>query len=224
LVARECVTCYFCEIAKSLSEQNRTAWEMNVGEVYINRRKETYYLHEGTTKTGKKRYYCSRKPAGATVESMPAGYQWRENPADGIVTVRKIRPHRIAPFERELLEEAIAKLARLEVFIVDSSDDSLTVYLPDSDQAQTARLLDLLLGVGRANAQQVKEWTIENSRYSPMLRFTLLDENERLFGLERWCFRGSIDDWIHLAGPRSLKALADEYVRHLGNESFYDLI
>lgn len=205
------------------SKQNRATKETNVGEEYINRKEQTYYLLEGSTKTGKKRYYCSRKPTGVAVESMPEGYEWRENPADGIVTVRKLRPTRIAPFERALLEENIRKLAGLEIFIVDATDDSLVVYLPDSSNEDTAELFDVLLGVGRANAQRMTDWTIKHSRYSPMMRFTLLDEDERLFELERWCFQGSIDDWIFLEGPRPLEALMDKYLEHLGQESFYEL-
>jgi len=30
--------------------------------------------------------------------------------------------------------------------------------------------------------------------YTALLRFTLEDTEKRLFRVERWCFRGSIDD------------------------------
>lgn len=62
--------------------------------------------------------------------------------------------------------------------------------------------------------------------YLPMLRFILVDEDEkeRFFGVERYCFRGSIDDWIPLGGTCDLEELAKKYCRHLGRMSFYELI
>ena len=55
------------------------------------------------------------------------------------------------------------------------------------------------------------------------MRFELLDAEQRLFHVERWCFRSSHDGWIHLAGPASLSDLVERYVEHLGEESFYEL-
>ena len=57
-----------------------------------------------------------------------------------------------------------------------------------------------------------------------MLRFTLSDADRRLFSVERFCFRGSIDDWINLAVMVPLEESIADYVPHLGEESFYDLI
>ena len=34
--------------------------------------------------------------------------------------------------------------------------------------------------------------------YQKMLRFTLDDKGDRTFRVQRWCFKGSIDDWIDL--------------------------
>jgi protein required for attachment to host cells len=37
------------------------------------------------------------------------------------------------------------------------------------------------------------------------------------------CFRGSIDDWIEISNPKTLKKLAKKYIKRLGTEGFYDL-
>jgi hypothetical protein len=47
---------------------------------YVNRRGEKYFLLQGTTKTGKPKYYVSRKAEGVPVESVPEGYEIHENP------------------------------------------------------------------------------------------------------------------------------------------------
>ncbi len=59
--------------------------------------------------------------------------------------------------------------------------------------------------------------------YMAMMRFILIDKTTREFEVERYCFRGSIDDWIGLDRSTDLKQLAKKYCFHLGKESFYDL-
>jgi hypothetical protein len=59
--------------------------------------------------------------------------------------------------------------------------------------------------------------------FSALFRFILEDAEQRLFTLERYCFKGSIDDWMYIAGPDQLESLAKEYLRHLGQESFFEL-
>ena len=59
--------------------------------------------------------------------------------------------------------------------------------------------------------------------YMAMLRFTLIDRKTRVFVAERFCFRGSVDDWIPIAGPGTLAAHVRRFVKHLGRESFYEL-
>ena len=42
---------------------------------------------------------------------------------------------------------------------------------------------------------------------------------------ERWCFRGSVDDWISLMGGRqTLEKQARKYLPHLAKESFFDMM
>jgi hypothetical protein len=60
--------------------------------------------------------------------------------------------------------------------------------------------------------------------YEPVMRFQLIDEQSRMFEVERFCFLGSVDDWISLDSSENLQKLVEEYVRHIGQESFYELI
>ena len=55
------------------------------------------------------------------------------------------------------------------------------------------------------------------------MRFVLVDKAERLFAPERYCFRGSVDDWISIGPPAPLEKLAAKYLKHLGRESFFEL-
>jgi len=58
--------------------------------------------------------------------------------------------------------------------------------------------------------------------FSPVMRFILTDQKERNFRVER---AGFLDDhWVSLDGSNDLQKLAQKYCRHLGKDSFYDLI
>lgn len=192
---------------------------------YTNRKDERYTLYEGRTKTGKPKFFCSRKPSksGVPAQAMPEGYEWRESPASGIVSVRKIAQSRIMPPEKELLEEAMRTEAGLTAFVVDIDGDHLVVYTSDAESDPGVAEMAMFLG-GKLRAMRIMEGMNKRANHSPMLRFTLEDTNNRLFSVERWCFRGAIDDWIFLAGPAPLAKQIKKYVRHLGQESFFDLM
>jgi len=59
--------------------------------------------------------------------------------------------------------------------------------------------------------------------YQPLMRFILLDENNRIFEAQRYCFCGSVDDWIELSISEDLKSLAKKCCYHIGKDSFFDL-
>jgi hypothetical protein len=56
-----------------------------------------------------------------------------------------------------------------------------------------------------------------------VLRFTLSDEERRTFYAERWCYLGSIDDWIHAGPSGPVHLLAQLMVPKLGTDAFFDL-
>jgi hypothetical protein len=57
-----------------------------------------------------------------------------------------------------------------------------------------------------------------------MLRFTLSNPDRRLFTAERWCFRGSIDDWMFIGGLAPRADHVEKYAKRLGSDDFFELI
>jgi hypothetical protein len=187
---------------------------------YVNRLGETYYLLQGTTKTGKPKYYVSRKTKGTPADKMPEGFEFYENPERGLVSLRKIRPSPILPIERQTIERE-ARRAGIEYFLVDVQEESLVVYTPGNDPAETVNALSKMLG---PFAGLQRDWIAQRGYYMPMFRFTLVDEKRRLFAAERWCYRGSIDGWWSLHDRQPLNDLARKYLPHLNKESFFELM
>ena len=63
---------------------------------------------------------------------------------------------------------------------------------------------------------------IADQHYTAMLRFCLVDNKKRTFTVERFCFRGSIDKWIYLAGPEDFRGIVEKYLKILGTDEFFD--
>jgi hypothetical protein len=187
---------------------------------HVNRKGKTYYLHQGKTKTGKPKYFFSMKSDGNLVDTIPEGYEIYENP-NAQVFLRKVRPQIVTPEEVAIVRNGVKRYAKLEHFIIDVKDNRIVVYLCDQNVDALMELASMGLGGSTAKMQ---ETLLRSVTYSPMMQFVLEDEKTREFGVERWCFRGSVDDWIMLDSSRDLKALVKKYGAHLGQESFYELI
>ena len=92
------------------------------------------------------------------------------------------------------------------------------MYTVDQNVDGLEALLAELAG-GRRSATNVERLL----PYSPMLRFVLDDAKQRRFVCERYCFLGSIDDWIFIGGSEPLADLVRTFMPHLGAESFFEL-
>lgn len=191
----------------------------SVGLEYTNRKGKTYYLHVGTTKKGNPRYHFSMETSGELAKSIPEGYEIYENP-NAQVFLRKIQPKEILDEEIAILEKALRAHVKPTKYKIDARGKVITIFWTDQSGPERG---DLSSFFGMARMGEFYE---RNAYFSPIFRFTLVDTQDRLFTAERFCFRGSIDDWMHLlgGGPDTLQTLAEKYVRHLGEESFYELM
>ncbi|MCT7977290.1 hypothetical protein [Laspinema olomoucense] len=182
---------------------------------YTNRRGQTYVLHQSTTKTGKPKYYFSLKTEGNLLDSIPEGFEIYENP-NSQVYLRKIQPKVFSDRELEIVDQGIKKYSKIKNFIIDVKDHSMIIHLPDQD---VGKVSDILSSFGGYNASQHLTSLLT---YTPMMRFRRRKDSKN-FWVQRWCFRGSVDDWIDLDAGEDLESLVKKYAPHLGQESFYEL-
>jgi hypothetical protein len=190
---------------------------------YVNRRGDTYYLIRGQTKTGKAKYHFSKKASEHAVDEIPAGYEIYEKPDTPQVFLRKPISTRIEPLEVEFARRLLQEHAGVSHTLVDVEKDSLVVYAADDNDLKK---LMAVLGDRTFDNLAAKDqvWLKKRLQFEKLLRFTLVDDQQRLFLAERWCFRGSIDDWIHVGfRPASLERLIASLAPHLGQESFYEI-
>ncbi|MDJ0602087.1 MAG: hypothetical protein QNJ37_25005 [Crocosphaera sp.] len=197
---------------------------------YTNRIGKTYYLRQGTTKTGKTRYFFSGQKDGIAqaVDSFPDGYEIYEHPANTQVFLRKKRPQLITDREKQLVTKQTDALKRSKGYRVDCLDEYITIYESNIDKVHLNNLLKNFLqqsatpsGVDTDDAITTVV-NVADRDYTAILRFRLVEPNLRRFSVERFCFRGSIDDWIYLDGLDKLDNLAKKWINMLGTDKFWE--
>ena len=102
---------------------------------------------------------------------------------------------------------------------IDVKGKAITIYLPDLEIDELRNCFDSLISKNHSQLDKSLESILT---YSPVMRFILTDEKERIFRVERAEFFD--DDWYFLDGSQDLQKLAQKYCRHLGRESFYELL
>lgn len=189
---------------------------------YTNRRGKEYYLHTGKTKTGKDRFYFSTKKQGKLAKTIPDGYEIYESP-NAQVFLRRKRPSPIEDAEVQMVRDGIEKYADLKPYEykVELKKDTITIHVIDQDYKELISMFNSYL-IGR----KVDEEHMANryGTFGPMLRFRLVDKENRTFEAERFCFLGSIDDWVPIGSCARLDQLVWRFVRHLGKESFFEIL
>jgi hypothetical protein len=158
------------------------------------------------------------------VAEIPEGYVIREN-VNGQVSLAKAREPQILTKERAVVEAAIAKHPKARNYRVDVKDKWINVYeRVGPDMEDLAPLLRALGGVAASRREVLQETLDQGARFTPVVRFTLLDREKRTFQTERWCYLGGIDDWIDIGSIGSVRRLARKFVPLLGSDELFDVI
>lgn len=195
--------------------------------IYTNRKRVTYYLCRGVTKTGKPRYHFAREPKGEPVEEIPEGWKISES-VNGIVSLVRERPAQIRPQEVESVESMVRRHPKSRNYRVAVKDNRIEIY----ERAGPAvdELISGLRGAGLLELGQVGrledalEDTLDRrAQFTPVLRFTLVDAENRTFCAERMCYRSSIDGWIDVGSLGQVDQLARQMVPTLGTDRFFEL-
>ncbi len=191
---------------------------------YTNRKGHTYYLCQGLTKTGKLRYYFVRKPKERSPDQIPEGYKISES-VNGIVSLVKDRPQLILPQEIESVEAFLARHPKGRDYRVGVQKNQMVIYErlgPDIDtlSAIFGKISEFQSDIVKARLQEQLD---KMARFSPVLRFILVDPEERIFKAERWSYMGDIADWIDTGESGKLEKLARRMIPKLRTDDFFEL-
>lgn len=187
---------------------------------YTNRQKKTFYLHVGLTKKGNPKYYLALTPEGSLADQIPDGFEIHEK-GSGQVVVRRKLAQLIAPDELTVVQRRLAKVKEARRSYAEREGKFITVFV-----ARRIHLLEEVVLQMNPLAKQTKldDLVDQFLNYDEVFRFVLIDSEKRLFQAQRFCYLGSVDDWIFIGEEDSIENLADLYLPHINQESYFDLM
>ena len=188
---------------------------------HTNAKEQTFSLHQGTTKTGKPKYYFAMQGEGTLAESIPAGYETYENP-NAQVFLRRIPPKILTDEECQIVDEGMRRYATVKDYKVDVKGNAILIYTAEQDIEALANIFKDTHPNPLENVELMTNLR-KAIHFSPMLVFQLVDAQRRTFQTQRYCFLGSVDDWIEIGNPGKLTRLVKTYVKHLGQDSYVEL-
>jgi len=183
---------------------------------HTSRTGKTYHLHTGPKRGGGTQHYFSTKPTGQLADRLPEGFEVHET-VNGQVHLRRRQPKLIRDDELDGIRRQLEQPRAGHRYKVEVRGEVLTVHQSGSD---FGFLRESAPHLSPREHDRVAE---QFASYQPVLRFILADAGDRLFAPERYCFRGSVDDWISIGPPALLTKLAGKYLKHLGQDSLYEL-
>jgi len=183
---------------------------------HTSRTGKTYYLHTGPKRGGGTQYFFSTKADGPLAERVPEGFEIHET-VNGQVYLRRQQPRLIRDEELEAVRHPLARLWPGHRYQVRADGPVITIYESCNDFSFMRSWAPHL------SAAEHEGLEARFAHYQAVMRFTLTNAEHRLFAPERFCFRGSVDDWIPIGPPEKIKQLAAKYLEHLGKDSLYEL-
>jgi hypothetical protein len=189
---------------------------------YTNRRGQTYYLHAGTTKTGKPRYFVAKTVGAGALTVVPAGFEIVES-VNGVVSVRRVdldAPSIPAP-DLEMVRNEFARHQHLALHRADVVRAEIVVFEPLG--GLTPELIasgDLAGRLGIPLRLFGPRPDLEKRmRYSPVMKFVPSDHG---YAVHRMTYRGA-GGWSSPLDYGQLAKLVVRYVPRVGTEQFFQI-
>lgn len=183
---------------------------------HTSRTGKTYYLHRGPKRGGGTQHFLSTKADGPLAERVPEGFEIHET-VNGQVYLRRQKPRLIRDDELDAVRRPLARLWPGNRYQARADGPVITIHESGND------LSFMRSWTPHLSAAEHERIETRFAHYQAVMRFTLADEEKRRFAPERFCFRGSVDDWIPIGPPGTIQQLAAKYFKHLGKDSLHEL-
>ena len=190
---------------------------------HTNRKGVTYTLCQGTTKTGKPRYYFTPNPGDNALDAIPDGWEISES-INAVVSLVRRRPQQIEDAEVAGVRAALDRHPQGKRYRVEVRDKEIVVYArqePDLDDI--LQIIDPGVRLSEEHARDLKESMTARAHYEPVMRFTLVDPESRRFTAARMGYTTSRDGWQEIHRTGSIGKLARQLIPTLDTDEFFQL-
>jgi hypothetical protein len=191
---------------------------------YANRHGVPWYLHQGTTKTGRPKYYVAKSVGLGALVEMPAGFEFSES-VNGVVSVRRVdnSPKLVADADVELVKSELARHRHLRHHRVEVTKVEIVIYEPtgamsDDELRETARIHGLPPEVFEQRMADL--WA--RRRCQPVMCFLASTAEPGEYAVQRMRYRGE-GGWSYPLAHGPLVKLVRNFVPRVGTQRFFEL-
>lgn len=187
---------------------------------YENRKGVTYYLHERRTAAGKVRYVFSRSVGEGALTELPAGYEVVES-VNAVVSVRRRERGEAAVADEDLalVRAEMQRHGHLAHHVAAVERGAIVIHEPGIS-AEELRHSARYLGTASWRVEAFVADSIRAGRFTPVLRFV---PDGAGWVAHRMTYRGH-GGWSHPLAVGDLATLVQRLVRHVGRETFFELM
>jgi hypothetical protein len=183
---------------------------------HTSRTGKIYYLHTGPKRGGGIQHFVSTQSTGPLADGLPEGFEIHET-VNGQVFLRRKQPKLIQDEEAACIEGRLSPPRGSHLYKVEARGEMLTIFESADNLSALNKVCPWV------DSKKEAEFRERFAHYQPVMRFILVDVASRRFAPERYCFRGSVEDWITIGPPAPIKQLAAKYLKHLVRDSFFEL-
>ncbi len=191
---------------------------------FTNYKGDKYFIKTKLTKKGNTTYYLTKKEDDTCLDELPDGFEVVEKYDSKMMVLRKSKEPLFNLKEIHAIKKELEKNEDVVDYRLDVNGDVIKIYTFEAEEDERINgggLEDLIKMMSPS-----KQELIVNSlkRFHERMRiYVEKEDDERSFRLQRYCYRGSIDDWINIGGGDDMKELSKTYIVHLGKMSYYEL-
>ena len=190
-----------------------------MAKAFKNKLGKAYYVKSRKTKKGNTTYFLTTKLDDSCLDSLPKEYEVYENYSAQMLYIRKKKKSGFSAKDIAIIERELSKNESIDGFELNSHGDEIKIYeMEDKSKNLSA---DFFMGVARDKLEGAKAYLMKYTENMSIKKVTKKGVVEYL--VLRFCYRGSIDDWIVVDAGEDLEMLAVSNLVHLGKESFFDL-
>jgi len=189
---------------------------------FKNSREVAFYIKSKKTKKGNTTYYMTKKLDGECLEVEPDGFEVFEKPDSRTMFIRRRKPNKFGLKGINVIKKELNKNKDIADFKIDVIGDVVKVYTTDlesgADNIFSGGLQDLLFSKGKMDL-----FRKAYQRYEERMRIKLVEKkNEKEYLVYRYCYRGSVDDWIIIDAGEDLGQLAKDNLKLIGTEEYFE--
>ncbi len=186
-----------------------------------NSKKQSYFIKSKKTKKGNTTYYMTKKEDETCLDEVPVGYEVFEKYDSGVLFIRKKQKSMFDLKEINCIKTNLNKNDALIDYRLSINGKEMAIYIAEKERNN--RLLGSLMEPFFTKTQIDHFKSIRKTFEESMRIIIHENKSEKEFEVQRYCYRGSVDDWITVGVESDIKKIRDGYLIHLGRDSYFEL-